>query len=55
MRGKFCRNLDKFIIVVLLFDNLMVMGDFNVCVGRSVKMWKKIIELYSISVFLYGE
>ena len=53
--GKFYRDLDKLITAALLSDNLMVMGDLNACVGRSAKMWKKIIEPQKISLFLSGE
>ena len=31
------------------------MGDLNARVGRSAKMWKKIIEPQKISLFLRGE
>lgn len=52
--GKFYRDLDKLITAALPSDNLMVMGDLNACVGRSAKMWKKMIEP-QISLFLSGE
>lgn len=53
--GKFCRDLDKLLTAALPSDNLMVMGDLNARVGRSAKMWKKIIEPQKISLFLHGE
>lgn len=33
----------------------MVMGDLKARVGRSTNMWRKIIELQRISLFLRGK
>lgn len=53
--GKFYRDLDKLITAALPSDNLMVMGDLKARVGRSTNMWRKIIELQRISLFLRGK